>query len=99
MRRNLNSPRARWRRGDPMAAHDRLPPPLRVWAAGAALPWSAPSLRRLWDRALAETGCPQAALARLAAAERARLAAEARLVWGGAYPAWDAGASHRGTPE
>lgn len=86
MTRNLTSPHARWRRADPMAAHDRLPAPLRAWAAQAALPWSAPSLRRLWDRALAETGCPQAALARLAAAERAALAREARQVWGGAYP-------------
>lgn len=86
MTRNLASPRARWRATDPMAAHDRLPPPLRAWATQAALPWSAASLRRLWDRALAETGCPRAALARLTAAERSALAREARQVWGATYP-------------
>ncbi len=40
----------------------------------AALPWSAESALRLWTRALRETGCRQAALARLEAAERRSLA-------------------------
>ncbi|MFN3723028.1 MAG: DUF6525 family protein [Paracoccaceae bacterium] len=84
--RNLASPRAKWRSGDAMAAHDGLPAPLRAWAAQAALPWSATSLRRLWSRALRETGCAEAALARLSAAERAALQREAALVWGSDYP-------------
>jgi Family of unknown function (DUF6525) len=86
MNRNLASPRARWRKTNPMAAYDRLPPDLRVWLAGAALPWSAASVLRLWQRALRETGCPQAAKARLARAEVQTLAKDAALVWGPNYP-------------
>lgn len=69
-----------------MAAHDGLPAPVRVWAAQAAMPWSAVSLRKLWSRALRETGCPDEALARLTAAERAMLRREAAQVWGDDYP-------------
>jgi hypothetical protein len=93
MMRNLVSPRARWRSGDPMAAHDSLPPPLRQWACQAALPWSARSLRRLWARALAETGCPTAAIARLSAVEQASLRREAATVWGATHPVAAAPAS------
>jgi Family of unknown function (DUF6525) len=83
MSRNLVSPRSRWRVADPMAAHDRLPPPLRRWLAQAALPWSAVSARRIWDGALAANLCPHAALSR---AEVRMLAAEAPCVWGPGYP-------------
>ena len=86
MTRNLRSPRARWRKTDPMAAYDRLPRDLRLWLAGAALPWSAVSVLRLWQRALRETGCPEAARARLTRAEAQTLAREAANVWGAAYP-------------
>ena len=41
---------------------------------------------RLAKRALRETGCPRAALARLAAAEARMLAREARAVWGAGHP-------------
>ena len=71
---NLSSSRAQWRAGNPMAAHDRLPPDLRAWMINAALPWSASSALRLWTRALRETGCRDAALARLEAAEKRTLA-------------------------
>ncbi|NEX46811.1 DUF6525 family protein [Pseudotabrizicola algicola] len=87
MMRNLTSPRARWRKGNAMAAHDGLPPPLRAWATQAALPWSPASLHKLWLRALRETGCTKAALARLSAAEAASLRREAAQVWGRDYPA------------
>ncbi len=87
MTRNLASPRARLRATNPMRDHDALPAPLRQWATTAALPWSARSLRRAWERSLAATGCPKAALARLARAEAATLAREAALVWGPAHPA------------
>jgi hypothetical protein len=87
MKRNISSPRKVWRAVDPMRAHDRLPAPLRRWATEAALPWSAASLLRLWQRALAETGCEAAALARLRAAETARLARDAAAVWGEPRPA------------
>jgi Family of unknown function (DUF6525) len=86
MNRNLSSPRARWRKTNPMAAYDRLPPDLRSWLAGAALPWSAASVLRLWHRALRETGCPQAARDRLNRAEARTLARDAAMVWGPAYP-------------
>lgn len=86
MNRNLSSPRARWRKVNPMAAHDQLPTELRAWATGAALPWSAASLLRLWQRALRETGCPKAARERLDRAEAKTLAGDAVTVWGPAYP-------------
>lgn len=85
--RNLTSPRARWRPTNPMRDHDALPAPLRQWATTAALPWSARSLRRAWEKSLAATGCPDAALARLQRAEAATLAREAARVWGPAHPA------------
>jgi hypothetical protein len=84
---NLTSPRARWRQTNPMRDHDALPLPLRQWAAQAALPYSARSLRRIWAKALATTGCPEQALARLQRAESATLAREAALVWGPHHPA------------
>lgn len=83
---NLTSPRARWRRTDPMAAYDRLPPDVRLWLAGAALPWSAESVLRLWQRALRDTGCSKAARERLSAAEVKTLAREAAKFWGAQYP-------------
>ena len=74
--RNLSSRQAKWRKADPMAEFDLLPAPLRGWLRGAALPWSARSARRVWDKALLETGCEQQALARLTKAERQTLAKE-----------------------
>lgn len=59
----------------PMAAHDRLPPPARLWATQAALPWSAASVARIWARACARGGT-EAALAALDAAEARMLARE-----------------------
>ncbi|MFC6641827.1 MULTISPECIES: DUF6525 family protein [Sulfitobacter] len=52
-KRNLRSGlKQRRRQGDPMAAYDRLPPPLRAWLAQVALPWSPQSAHRLWCRDL-----------------------------------------------
>lgn len=79
MRRNGRSTLPARARANPMAAHDRLPPPARAWVAQAVLPWSATSVARIWRKALAETGCEAEALARLSAAERATLAREKRL--------------------
>jgi hypothetical protein len=92
---NLTSPRARWRNTDAMAAYDRLPRDLRLWLAGAALPWSAASVLRLWERALRETGCAKAAQDRLARAEAKTLAREAARVWGQAHPSAQALAKRR----
>ena len=78
MRRNLRAGfvrRARAGRG--LSDYDRLPAPLRRWLAQAALPWSPRSARRLWGRALAESGGDVAqALARLDAAEARQLSRE-----------------------
>lgn len=92
---NLRSPRARFRAIDPMSAYDRLPPDLRTWLAEAALPWSAASVLRLWQRAIRETGCAKAARDRLARAELKTLAREAARVWGSAYPQAQALAKRR----
>ncbi len=78
-----------------MRDHDALPPELRRWAAGAALPWSARSLRRLWTRALRRTGCREATLAALDAAEARALRREAPAVWGASYQACGALAYRR----
>lgn len=77
---NLVSSLRRSHAATPMAAFDRLPPPLRRWLANAALPWSARSALRLWQRALAETGCERRATARLDAAEARLLARDTRRV-------------------
>ncbi|GAA0307366.1 DUF6525 family protein [Rhodovulum strictum] len=84
MRGNARSPLPPRARTNPMAAHDRLPPPARAWVAQAVLPWSAISVARIWRRALAETGCEAEALARLSAAERATLERERRAPNGAA---------------
>lgn len=86
MRANLATSLRRRRRSDPMQTYDRLPADLRRWLAGAALPWSAASARRLWLRALRETGCSDAARARLDAAEARMLARDAPQIWGGPPP-------------
>lgn len=70
-----------------MRDYDRLPPALRRWLAEAALPWSAPSVRRAWTRALAACdGCEKQALARLSRAEARLLARDAPKVWGTLVP-------------
>ena len=76
MSRNLRSPRARWRQGCAMARHDALPQALRQWVIHAALPWSAPSVLRLWRDTLRRGGSETEALARLNAAEQATLRCE-----------------------
>lgn len=83
---NLASTLRRRARSAPLSAHDRLPAPARHWAAHAALPWSAASVARMWDKAMRETRDEQAALARLSAAESRMLARDSRKVWGADYP-------------
>jgi len=73
--RNLRAGTARWRAGDAMREFDALPPPLRAWLREAALPWSAKSALRIWQKARREGGT-QAALRRLAAVEAGTLARE-----------------------
>jgi len=81
--RNLRSSLRARRAADPMREFDRLPPALRRWLAQAALPWSAPSVRRAWVRALGDCdGCETRALERLCQAEARLLRRDAPEVWG-----------------
>lgn len=63
-----------------MRAHDALPAPLRLWLKDAALPWSAESARRVWERELRRSGV-EGALRRLTEVEAATLARERAQVW------------------
>jgi hypothetical protein len=70
-----------------MRAYDALPAELRQWLAGAVLPWSAASVRRVWQKALtASGGDRQAARAALEARERKRLERDIVRLWGEAHP-------------
>ena len=86
-RRNLGTSLRRCPVADPMREFDALPPPLRRWLAGACLPWSPRSVRKVWARALARHGGDvSAALANLERAERKTLARDIPKIWGRAYP-------------
>ncbi|MGR3198194.1 MAG: DUF6525 family protein [Paracoccus sp. (in: a-proteobacteria)] len=61
--------RLRCRAGDPMAAYDALPAPLRLWLSQAALPWSPASCLRIWCKLRAAGAGPDEALAVLDLAE------------------------------
>ena len=86
MRRNLATRLPR-RKAAPMAAFDRLPAALRHWLHQAALPWSAASALKLWQRALRDTGSEAQALARLSATEARLIARDAARIWGDGHPA------------
>ena len=83
MRGNVNS--SLRRRPSCMAEFDRLPPDLRAWLAQAALPWSVPSVRKLWSQARRRHG-ETGALAYLSEVEARALARDARHIWNGAPP-------------
>ncbi len=76
MNRNLgeSSLRRKRRSGDPMAAYDRLPDPLRQWLSQAALPWSPASVRRIWSKSRAKGLSPEETLQSLTRAEAQTLA-------------------------
>lgn len=74
-------------RGDPMRAYDALPADLRQWLAGAVLPWSAASVRRVWLKALKTArGDRRAARAALSDLERRHLERDVARIWGAAHP-------------
>ena len=84
---NLATTLPRGGSGRPLAQYDRLPAELRLGLAGAALPWSAASALRLWQRALREAGGDiSRARARLDRAEARMLTREAARIWGAAHP-------------
>ena len=86
MARNIATSLRRRTRPNAMARYDRLPVELRAWLADAALPWSACSALRLWQRALRDTTDITAARQRLQDAEARLLARDAPRIWGPGYP-------------
>jgi hypothetical protein len=54
---------------DPMKTYDALPQALRFWLAGAALPWSPRSCKRIWEKAHREGLGSNDVLERLTRAE------------------------------
>lgn len=76
MTRNLgqSSLRRKRRSGDPMAAYDGLPTPLRQWMAQAALPWSPTSVRRIWAKSKSKGLSVEETLIALTQAEASTLA-------------------------
>jgi hypothetical protein len=64
----------RQRSVDPMRAYDALPQPLRQWLAGAVLPWSAMSCKRIWTKALRDGQDLNDVISTLARAEQKTLA-------------------------
>ncbi len=88
MRRNLSTGLKCRNRPRPMERYDRLPPELRAWLAGAALPWSPGSALRLWTRFSRECAGDAAAIRRrFDRAEAGMLARDRARVWGAGYPA------------
>ena len=79
MGRNLGHTKLkkRRRRENPMQEYDRLPPLLRSWVSQAAMPWRPRSVRRAYDKALAETGDAARALQELNRLEALQLSKEA----------------------
>ena len=80
----------RRRRAHPMREFDRLPPELRAWLAGAALPWSLRSVQRAYARALAQTRDTDQAIEELRRIETRQIARDARIIWGVDHPAAEA---------
>ena len=74
------------RSSNPMGEFDSLPAPLRQWVANAKRPWSARTVRRSYEKALAKTGDPNAALSELTALQNRLIAKDAAYVWGQEYP-------------
>jgi hypothetical protein len=85
--RGETSLRLRRRVEDPMREFDRLPAELRAWLASAALPWRPRSVRRAYEKALAETGDRRRALAHLTDLQGRLVAQDAARVWGPEHPA------------
>lgn len=86
--RNLRSTLRHRARQNPMRDFDALPPELRQWLHGAALPWSPRSVRRIWHKAMARArGDHAKALALIAQIEAAMVARDAQRIWGAGHPA------------
>lgn len=84
--RGKTSLKCKRRSENPMQDFDGLPQELRAWIAAADLPWRPKSVRRSFDRALAQTGDRQQALAELDRLQKQLLAKDAGTVWGPDHP-------------
>ena len=87
-RANLGQTTLKRKRGrqDPMREFDGLPQELRAWVASADLPWRPGSVRRSYERALAETGDKDRALAELDRLQERLVAKDAKKIWGEVHP-------------
>ncbi|MBD3765480.1 MAG: hypothetical protein IE927_12330 [Rhodobacterales bacterium] len=85
--RGTTSLKRKRRNENPMRDFDRLPADLRARLAAAVLPWRPRSVRRAFDRALAETGDRGFALSRLTALQGRLVARDAAAVRGPDHPA------------
>ena len=95
-RRNLATGLRRRKRPHPMAHYDRLPAELRLWLAGAALPWSPVSALKLWKRF--ERGCRGDTVVmrrRMDQTEARMLARDTPRIWGLGYPRIEAATGRR----
>lgn len=70
----------RRRSGNPMAAFDGLPAPLRRWLSEAALPWSPASVQRIWAKSRARGMSLEDALLSLSEAEARTLARDRQSI-------------------
>ena len=84
--RGTTSLKRKPRREDPMREYDGLPQELRAWVATADLPWRPKSVRRSFERALAETGDVHEALRELDRLQERLIAKDAKKVWGEVHP-------------
>lgn len=84
--RGHSSLKRKRRSEDPMRDYDRLPAPLRVWLAGAVLPWRPRSAQRAFNRAVQRTRDEARAIAELDRLQNRQIAKDARLVWGLDHP-------------
>ena len=84
--RGTTSLKRKARREDPMREYDGLPQELRAWVAAADLPWRPKSVRRSFERALAETGDVRRALEELDRLQERLIAKDAKKIWGEVHP-------------
>lgn len=69
-----------------MRAYDSLPTDLRAWLSNAALPWSAHSVQRAFDKAMSRTGNRALAIQELDRLQARLIAKDARQIWGQDHP-------------
>lgn len=69
-----------------MQEFDRLPSDLRKWLSEAVLPWRAKSVKRAYEKAMAQTGNKTLALKELDNLQNRLMTRDAEVVWGKDYP-------------